>query len=107
MSNLRSDARDFAKTLPDKQAQAKTLIERLCYQVDAVEDCWHSASREAEHFRKTADLFAWACDQGCIVQRNSTLGQPRWGCLDIDAKLIGSGWSPADAIEQAKRNVSQ
>lgn len=103
MSNLRSDSRDYAKRLP--LGESKTLIERLCHQIDAIEECWHAASREAEHFRRTVELFDWMCSMGCTVQRNSTLGQPRWGCLDIDENLIGSGWSPADAIMQAKRSI--
>ena len=104
MSNLRSDCRDLVKDLPAGDVW-KAHVERLCLQIDAVEECWHSAERKATHYAKIARLFDWCCSMACTVQRNSILGVPDWSCLDVDGCVIGSGYSPADAIEQAMVRV--
>lgn len=101
MSNLRTDSRELAERLPVGDVY-RSHIERLCHQIDAVEECWHAAERKAKHFQQAVELWNWCADMGCTVQRNSTLGQPDWGCLDVDGELLGLGWSPTDAIEQAR-----
>ena len=46
MSNLRSDAREFAETLPPGSV-ARVFILRLCSQVDEVEERWHERAIQA------------------------------------------------------------
>lgn len=104
MSNLRSDAREYAAKLP--LGNDRTYIERLCYQVDSVEECWHAAERRANSAEKRLRLWEWLADMRCNVHRNSVIGQPDWYVIDVDREVIGNGgYSPEDAIEQARLRV--
>jgi hypothetical protein len=56
MSNLRSDAREHAATLP--LGLERTYIERLCHQIDTVEESWHKAERAKPSILKPTEVVA-------------------------------------------------
>lgn len=61
MSNLRSDCRDLVK---DREAGDvwRTHIERLCYQIDEVEERWHAAERKLNAAREALEQIV--CTEG-------------------------------------------
>lgn len=104
MSNLRSDCRDLVKDLPAGDTW-KCHIERLCHQVDQIEETWHAAERRAVDAEAKLSLWQWLAEMGCNVYRNSVIGLPNWYVADVDNDVIGSGYSPEDAIKQARKIV--
>jgi hypothetical protein len=61
MSNLRSDCRDLVKDRPAGDVW-RTHVERLCFQIDEVEERWHSAERKLKAARDA--LGQIVCTEG-------------------------------------------
>ena len=55
MSNLRTDAREYAIKTYKVADMSRTFIERLCNQIDAVEEDWHAAERRAVQYAAERD----------------------------------------------------
>ncbi len=51
MSNLRSDCRDLVKDLPPGDTY-RAHIERLCYQIDEIEEYWHDSNKRLKEIRE-------------------------------------------------------
>ena len=51
MSNLRSDCRDLIKNLPPGNTY-RAHIDRLCYQIDELEERWLNATKRLSEVRK-------------------------------------------------------
>lgn len=62
MSNLRSDAREYAETLKSGD-YAKVLITYLCAQIDQVEEYWHEAERTLKKTREREKRIAQELQQ--------------------------------------------
>lgn len=71
MSNLRSDCRDLVKDLPPGDTY-RTHIERLCYQIDEIEEYWHGCvkrMREIEEILEKA-VCTKEPDKGVVLLSN-------------------------------------
>ena len=69
MSNLRSDCRDLVKDRPAGDVW-RTHIERLCYQIDELEERWHRANQRIKAIREDVEEIVVTVgeDKGVILK---------------------------------------
>lgn len=66
MSNLRSDCRDLVKGRPAGDTW-RAHVERLCYQIDDVEERWHAAERKLKAARDELENIVCVSGEDCGV----------------------------------------
>jgi hypothetical protein len=99
VSNLRSDSRALVKRLPDGDLY-KVHVERLCHQIDHIEDQWHAAERRLK-------LWKWTTGMRFIVQEEASDNGPSWVVADVDNVVVGRGPSPEEAIIDAMSRIEE